>query len=118
MTSLRNGISGIISLILLICLLGIDFFYFPNLIETFVYWILVVTFFIAMSLDSRKNPNHMWLMIMALVIFLLLTFLFSVLGGDSTHGLEPNDTLYWIVIGIALIDIVSEWRRLKKPKLK
>lgn len=45
---------------------------------------------------------------------ILLMIVFTALGGHSQSGISFNNTFFWLVMLIAVMDIFSDWKKLKR----
>lgn len=84
--------------------------------STFIF-IFIGLIIVSLIFERKKEVNNSktlkW-QIFIVVYIIALMVLFSLLGGESTVGISFSNPLFWIVLGIALLDILFDWKRRTK----
>ncbi|MDN4494346.1 hypothetical protein [Ureibacillus aquaedulcis] len=83
--------------------------------------IILILVCLVFSLLSKKhrNPDNKttlkWQIFLTLYIMMLMV-IFPLLGGKSSSGISFDSEFLWIIILIALFDIYSQWKKVKRSE--
>lgn len=111
-------IQSVIFICFLTILLAYDYFaVLPDIIKIpqFVFQVtFFVLFIISMIIGRDEDDSNSWKWQVFIIVYIVtLMLVFSLLGGKSSVGISFSNTVFWIVLGISLIEIYIEWRKQK-----
>ncbi|QHS22028.1 hypothetical protein GWK91_03295 [Virgibacillus sp. MSP4-1] len=113
--SKTSTISGIIALLLLTILIVLDFFpqwAFAEGMGDTMFWVLLIAMAISIVISGRHQKGHHFKESLFIFIYLIgLILLLTALGGDSVRGFSPDQTGFWVIIFIGIIEVYAQWKR-------
>ncbi|SET93685.1 hypothetical protein SAMN05421676_11181 [Salinibacillus kushneri] len=111
----KSVIFGIIAILLLTLLMILDFFpqlVFAGYVKGALFWVLLVALAVSIIISGRNQKNHHFIESVLIFIYLIaLILLLTGLGGESARGFSPDQSGFWVIIFIGIIEIYAQWKR-------
>ncbi len=101
--------------------------YFPNLIlkemisKDIIIWIIVGTVLISFFFKEAKNHTaeaSFKSQLFGLIYIFFLMIALKIAGGESSVGISFDSGFFYIVLIIALVQLVIQWKKMRESKLE
>ncbi|WP_273833890.1 hypothetical protein [Guptibacillus sedimenti] len=97
-------------------------FFLKEVIPQNVIFLLLLGMLFINAINKNKQTSPEKDMFKSQLVFLLyvfiLMFALNLAGGESTVGLSFENRIFWIVVSIALVQLVVQWKRMKREGLE
>jgi len=115
------------SLLFLFITLLLIYDYFPTfflneVLPEHVIFLLLLSMLFINVFNKNKQPSSekdsFKSQLFVLLYVFMLMFVLNLAGGESTVGLSFENRIFWIVVFIALVQLVVQWKRMKREGLQ
>ncbi|WP_098442666.1 hypothetical protein [Bacillus sp. es.036] len=124
MAILSRILDGVLFLFITLLLIYDYFptFFLNEVLPEHVIFLLFLGMFFINVFNKNKQPfpekDSFKSQLFVLLYVFMLMFVLNLAGGESTVGLSFENRIFWIVVFIALIQLVVQWKRMKREGLE
>ncbi|GAK11724.1 hypothetical protein [Geomicrobium sp. JCM 19039] len=78
---------------------------------------IIIIYFIIFKVKAidTSDPLYRFKTQLVLTVYVVgLIFFLDVIGGQSQIGISPENEIFWLIVFVSVIDLVFQWRRVKR----